>query len=408
MTLSSLVSRSLVLSLAAIVLLPLHLHAQVVDQVTATSTAPPGVPFVRVPLLDGMRTVSGAQGPGAKPASIEVMVTLVATTLPRPASDTAPVYVQRAVTKSIGDDGSFDITFSTPLVAGQYVVVCARGADDKATAAGCHQPLPVEAADDWGRVRAYFAGGVVLSKQRADFSQQDMTLSFTLDKTWWMDAPTGRLAPRAFNSFFDVRLTSVPVGLGTTTTTTPSGGATPTTTVEQFTNSQKAAVVQAGFYLPLFSEDMTWVHGGQKNAVFLAPVFKAGVITAGGSDAVTTTTNTGGGGSSVTTSAGNASGVYKFIAFGFGVGHETLTASTDSAPTIMSYLHVTVGKWENFPGSDWRIAAEGRLKVPTTPFQVGFDANVPYRGGGLADLRFTLGARVDIGTLLAKIKLLGG
>lgn len=387
----------------AAVLTPSVLRAQAITDVSS----PPAAPSVKVPIAEGMRTVSGAQGPGTKPTSIEVLVTPLAVSDPSKPLE----FVQRIVTQTIGDDGSFTVTLNTPLVAGQHVTVCARGADGKDTAAGCHDPLAVETADDWGRVRAYFAGGMVFSKQRADFSQQDMAMSFTLDKTWAMKAPSDefKFGPQAFNSFFDTRLTSVPVGTGTTTMTSGTSGGTSggTQTVDEFINSQKALIVQAGFYVPLFSSDWTWVHDSQRNAVFLAPVFKTGVITAGGSNSSTTTpSGSAGGTTTVATTTTSTSGVYKFIAFGFGVGHETLTASTNSAPTIMSYLHTTFGKWENFPGSEWRIGIEGRLKIPTTPFQIGFDANVPFRTGD-ADLRFTLGARMDIGSLLAKLKLLG-
>jgi hypothetical protein len=66
---------------------------------------------------------------------------------------------------------------------------------------------------DWGRVRGYFTGGVAFSKSRENFSKSDMVLSFVLDKNYLRN-------PRwNVNTFFEARLTSVPV---TTATPTPT------------------------------------------------------------------------------------------------------------------------------------------------------------------------------------------
>ncbi|MBD0373726.1 MAG: hypothetical protein ICV60_23040, partial [Pyrinomonadaceae bacterium] len=56
---------------------------------------------------------------------------------------------------------------------------------------------------DWGRVRAYFTGGVIFSKERDNFSKTDLALAFVLDKNY--------LQNRIFNinTFFEARLTSI-------------------------------------------------------------------------------------------------------------------------------------------------------------------------------------------------------
>jgi len=77
------------------------------------------------------------------------------------------------------------------------------------------------------------------------------------------------------------------------------------------------------------------------------------------------------------------------------------------------YLHLTWGHYEAFeyptdaanPAGEIskpvRTVAEARLKIPETPLQIGFDANL---GKGHDDVRFSFGVRFDIGDLLAKVK----
>jgi hypothetical protein len=48
-----------------------------------------------------------------------------------------------------------------------------------------------------------------------------------------------------------------------------------------------------------------------------------------------------------------------------------------------------------------RLMVEGRLKIPDTPMQIGFDANL---GEGHDDLRFIFGTRFDIGALFERLK----
>jgi hypothetical protein len=50
----------------------------------------------------------------------------------------------------------------------------------------------------------------------------------------------------------------------------------------------------------------------------------------------------------------------------------------------------------------WRWGIEGRLKIPMTPLQIGFDANL---GAGRDDVRFIFGTRFDIGVLFSKLRL---
>jgi len=216
---------------------------------------------------------------------------------------------------------------------------------------------------DWGLVRAYFSGGVVLSEQNQSFSKQDLFLAFDLEKVWRY-APAGPLRRLMVGSFFDTRLTSIPV--------------TATDTVE----SRRSAQVQMGFYLPVITTEWSTPEAGS-GALFAAPVVKLGLETTGQPPA-----------------GANAENFFTFQGYGVRLGHYGGTGTSGVAPDLVSYLDCLVGRWGNIPGSR-RWAFEGRLKIPRTPLMVGFDANV---GRGASDLRFLFGTRFDMATLLDKLR----
>jgi hypothetical protein len=257
-----------------------------------------------------------------------------------------------------------------------------------------------------------------LSQERDEFSQQDLFLALVTDKAWLQrrdpDAgeverladdprkPVNAVVPRQLNTFFDLRLTSLPVVASDAASTEPApGGATPAGNLDQFVSSRKGAVVQIGAYVPFYGSATTWLHAGGPHALFVAPVFRIGFQTIPGD------------GASAEALAVGADDVYRFWSGGFGVGLLKLTGTRNRAPEVISYLHLTWGHYEAFeypsdPANPaggivkpLRTVAEGRLKIPETPFQIGFDANL---GKGHDDVRFSFGVRFDIGDLLAKLK----
>ena len=90
-----------------------------------------------------------------------------------------------------------------------------------------------------------------------------------------------------------------------------------------------------------------------------------------------------------------------------------------SLRNLISWLTLSYGRWENFEietpsglkdamGNDilvrqrpYRIEALGWLKIPETPFIIGFDGNF---GKGPDDVRFIFGTRFDIGKVLHTIR----
>lgn len=275
-----------------------------------------------------------------------------------------------------------------------------------------------EADTAWGRVRPYLSAGVVLSQTNGQFSNQDMFLSFDLDKTWFMER---RPVNWLLNTYFDAELTSIPAAAcqasstsGTASGTSscpssPSGssGSSPSN-LSNFIASRKAAVIQGGIYLPLFPDAWKWSYKGNNNALFIAPIFKGGYQTlTGGAQTVTSPTP----GTSTTVATLNSEGLYYFYGGGARLGHFRLSRSWNIAPDLLSRLDILFGKWENFEqcaggmcmaGSNnfvlpTMIAMEGRLKIPDTFFQIGFDAITPFTRttGTKGDLRFLFGVQID-------------
>jgi hypothetical protein len=296
----------------------------------------------------------------------------------------------------------FTITFKTPIVSGSLVKVIINGVASISTSV-------TPAIDyDWGRVRAYFSGGVVFSKERGEFKDQDLAFGFNLDKNWYQ----GEKLFKAFNTFFETRLTTIPVP-AETKTEVPGDMPTETKTeIDSFLASKKSAMMQIGAYAPMYAQSWRWHHDGFENALFVAPLLKAGILTISNNPDTAESKIFGG------------DDVFNFKAGGFRLGHYKLLNDKNQAPELISYLDITLGKWENFevlvPKSSkvvvntgaepereqirkLRWGFEGRLRVPFTPLQIGFDANL---GKGRDDVRFIFGTRFDIGTLFAKIKLL--
>jgi hypothetical protein len=240
-----------------------------------------------------------------------------------------------------------------------------------------------------------------------------------------------------FTTFFETRLTSIPVSVcqntAPTTTTTPTAGSlalrpaattTPTSTTSSspcngsatgadalstFLNSAKSAELQGGAYLPILTS--VWSYQGTPNALFIAPIARVGFLTPTGS------TTSG----STSVQPVNTSNFYNFYAFGSRVGHYTLSSDKNSAPELQTYLDVMWGRYSNLETLEqgpngvgsvrrWRLAIEGVLKVPSTPLVLGVSANIGQNLNGpptvLAakdDLRFFIGAKFDIGKVLAKL-----
>jgi hypothetical protein len=351
--------------------------------------------------------------------------------------------------------GVATLTFVEDVADGVSVGICESVADNAGNALTLGSALiPQETTlassarhvldpGDLGRFRFYFTSGVVLSSannfQVSSGTQAGLFLGLTVDRSWLSGKGPGSNTPigwRRWNigTFLDARLTSVAVQAGAMTTS-----ATSPTPLETFVSSAKAATLHGGVYVP-FSLPPFQV-GSRKSemySLFIGPLAKTGFTTLLDNSAGTTTTTTG------TTSVTNFSGRF-FTDFSYGgrLGLFRNRANKDSAPEIVTYLDVTVGRFGGFeafrdarmdignaiyPFTDpllhtirpWRYEFEGQIKLPHTPFIVGFNANVgrgsvssetdpkdPTRRYSFTqphdDLRFLIGAQFDFGKLMKLI-----
>jgi len=459
---------------------------------TTTTTTPPAISIIGR-ITEGTTVISGVADKGA---SIEV-VEISACSLLELRGGGASVTADKTT-------GAFTITLAEPLYGGQHLqfrveTTAAGSTFAPASIGGDATPTEfiVRALGDWGRVRAEFAFGAVLSfdnnfqlystststesgnsSSSANSSQATLFLDFNVEKNWvWAGvkgpdtvagkAKAGAAKPPAtvlgvstpanppanpaigkqtkfeltrhvmFSTFFETRLTSIPVSVcqnTAPTTTTPTtnslaprpAAATTTTTattssspcnpgtggvdaLTTFLNSAKSAELQGGAYLPILTS--VWSYQGTPNALFIAPIARVGFLTPTGS------TTSG----STSVQPVNSANFYNFYAFGGRVGHYTLSSDKNSAPALQTYLDVMWGRYSNLETLEqlpngiasvrrWRLAIEGVLKVPSTPLVLGVSANIGQNLNGpptvLAakdDLRFFIGAKFDIGKVLAKL-----
>lgn len=381
------------------------------DPAVTAVTRPTGpftpIPHLRPMLYDGARIVRGYLEARTGVAGVQVQVLRSALE-----NQLGKDYLQVKASTDIGTDGQFEVTLPDPLIAGQIVVARAMTAGQ--AFGGESDRVTVTDPGSWGRARAYFAGGVVFSKDRGEFSQQDLAVTLAVDKSWLQKADfelpaekgardaaggrasgrgTGKWYPRQLNSFFDTRLTALPIVV--------TDAATATTKEQQFVNSRKGASLQIGAYAPSYGPQTSWVHEGAVNTFFVAPLFRAGIQTISGPD-----------GQPTVNARGEPDDVFHYMAAGFAIGHQKLSGSTDQTPEMISYIHFTWGKSEAFehkspdpavkePVNPIRTMVEARLKIPYTAMQIGVDTNL---GEGRDDVRFIFGTRFDIGQAISRVK----
>jgi len=267
------------------------------------------------------------------------------------------------------------------------------------------------------------------------------------------------------NSFFDARLTAIPVASNPTNTTVTGNAGTPTATTTSFLSTQKTARISVGVYLPVLLTH--WVWNADANALFIAPISKIGfdTITQSAQQNVVLPDGTAG--------TQTYAQVYKYWTYGARIGHMQMARSANQAPETYSYLDIGFGPYSNLeslickrteytasltatpPGTPlpgnypatnytdsdctsaypgyyqppagasfvylpyetlkriYRLDLEGLLKIPYTPIYVGFNANIGQKAVGAGqfdpafkapdDLRFFFGTRFDISSLISKL-----
>ncbi|HUI76858.1 MAG TPA: hypothetical protein VLY24_03055 [Bryobacteraceae bacterium] len=321
-------------------------------------------------------------------------------------------------------NGAFAAQLIYPLVPGQHVrLELPPSAPTTGTEPCSAMPgatllgVPVAVIDPggWGRSRVTFMTGAVITNdnsfQAQSLSQASLFVDFTAEKNWvggGVNADCGSVAHPdctwrrrlLVNSYFQTRLASAPE----TQQATPASS----DNLSVFIGSRKAALVEGGVYLPLLTSKWIWQNAPQ--ALFVAPIGKAGFLTPTDS--------------SGTTQPVNPEQFSKYYAWGARLGHFALPLDTNEAPALIDHLDVTIGRFANLedlvpvdavagmtrPVREFRLAIEGVLQIPGTPLVAGFSANI---GQSLAhttriqtandDLRFFFGVKADLSKLLSKL-----
>ena len=363
----------------------------------------------------------------------------------------------------------FSAPFTNPLQADQQLKIFGMlkgGVSETAT------PLTVAPIDlDWGRVRAYFSAGLLLSNNSLlNATSANTFLDLNVDKNW-LRPQTGfgaqkpkRLENVRFHTFFDARLTAIPThsaaaastssAPGTQASQTPAAGsgggsagstaANPTVNPPSLLNNNQAGALQIGAYLPFVLAN--WSFRERPYSLYVAPIAKVGFYTVTDAGTAVAFNNT-----DYTRNNGR---FFSFYSYGVRVGHyrEYKTwdgrAEHDRAPEQLSHLDIAVGRWANFAAFEpfvfttptaggapasctapapqpttaqcyfwqrfWRYSFEGVLKIPNSPLILGLSANVsaerPKSSGFIMpadDLRFLFGIRFDAAKFTGILSKLG-
>jgi hypothetical protein len=369
------------------------------------------------PLVEGATTISGS-APGG---STLRLCDLNAQTL---------LGVTSSPTTAAANTGAFKATLQAPLVSGQSIELQEKTTDtapggatdtDAAKAVSCsatdgwkaYPAVVVVGIADWGRVRATFAAGTVLSSdsgfQGKSSTQSTLFMDLNVEKNWRWAGVTrcvvGNSCPSGlqwdhrvlFNTFFEARLTSIPEAQQATppAASTPAaaggggttGGAssTSTDTLSTFIGSRKSATLQAGAYFPFLVNKWTW--NNAPNSLFIAPLAKIGFITPTSSSTSETPSGTA-------AQPVNPQQFYNYYGWGGRIGHYKLSYDKNEAPELLSYIDVIFGRFSNlealapvltssgnpvvvngtplsYPRRRYRIGIEGTLKIPSTRFSSG-------------------------------------
>ncbi len=309
-------------------------------------------------------------------------------------------------------------TLHETVSEGQMIHIVQSGAGVDASIANSAE-VKVQALDNEREHIDFFAGSI-LSQGESNFSQADTFLALNVDRAFRLP---GFYSPTVsqnhtpvnhtpgINTFFQVRLTTIPVNASqTTTTTTTTASTTPTLpSFSSVISSQKAGHFEAGFYMPYtFGAVPRLLTAKEKTGIFyVAPLFRFGFNTLAGSGNSSTSTSNSTAGTTTTTTTATALGTtnplpttYSFFVVGGRIG----TAATGAGSLRnIHYLDIGVGKFSNMenllckgaPGScpttaneyryrPYRLSFEGYYQIPTTGFILGMSTNV---GPGIFDKR---------------------
>ncbi|MBM3811022.1 MAG: hypothetical protein FJW20_05250 [Acidimicrobiia bacterium] len=196
------------------------------------------------------------------------------------------------------------------------------------------------------------------------------------------------------NTAFEARLAQAGVAGGRT-------AAAPE--VLQLFQQSNSALIGVEIYAPKMPRWANWKFDGRENALFFAPLARFQVLA------------TPTGPVKVDKDGRESPALFRRLhtmhSYGLRFGHFLLDPRRQTvAPELISFLDVALGQFTNFRRADrpvpWRAELGGRFKIPQSPFYIGFNANIGFKGKddpATDDLRFFVGTRFDISKLLSRI-----
>ncbi|MFZ0272493.1 MAG: hypothetical protein WB524_22965 [Acidobacteriaceae bacterium] len=312
-----------------------------------------------------------------------------------------------AKTVQTQSNGTFSLTLATPLLEEEklrIVQILPPGtlfSDEYLALHTAYSPLlTVPAVADWGRVQADFAAGILFtnnsqlnSSDTSNFTQAHEFLDLTVEKGWTLpgcylryrdeclreneasanhgpsEKHRGDYVPDESQnwwyrhhpgiiSFFEGRLTAIPVATvdsaatstssssnsnstSATTTAAPSASASSLLSANLLTTAQTARFA-TGVYMPTLLQRWNW--HGTPNALFLGPLSKVGFDSVTGPSTINVPAGTPGASSGGTVTL---EPLYNSWGFGGRVGHMQLGGSESKSPNLTSYVDVSIGPYSN-------------------------------------------------------------
>jgi hypothetical protein len=281
---------------------------------------------------------------------------------------------------------------------------------------------------DFGRVRADFVAGTVISNQQTSAATStaaeylDLGFDFTLArpggsprkqypnpvpqapndhrdyKTILPSRPYHVFRP-GMEHFINLQLTSVPISTKVTTSTASASSATPSTTSTALNllTSQQSARIIGGAAFPFRTS--RW--DKNSNAFFAGPVVKAGfdtLLNPSVGSASGTATGT------LQTTSGSFSSVYSHNAVGLRLGWAKFPSDTNQAPKTMAQIDLAAGEFSNLPSYLCKPGKDYGTELTTQPTDTTCFESTSTTTGGTTTTTYKLDA---YRTLIPRVQLAG-
>lgn len=350
---------------------------------------------IKQPLIEGNKMIEGFVNIGWEFPKVDIKICS-----PAPHSSFEVIDMKKNLPVY---NGTFAVNLEKPLAEGDIVKAVVIHQGEEIVSPG----VTVKSAIlDWGRIRSYFTVGAIISKKKDEFSKFDPYLDFMMNTHWRILKRKDKIG---VISYVGARLTSKPgIEESDENPLLTNGSGTNNTgqAEENYTTSNRAAILHAGTFLPIALTE--WSYQG-KNILFIAPIVKYGFHTL-------QKANNG-----EETDILKGDNLFIFGSLGLRLGHFMMFHDEKNiAPRLISYFDATLGWSEDlgeirdpsdpkFPDDPLRnlliLYIEGRLKVPKTPFILGVDVvyQINHSKEVPGDIRFTFGTRINVDSAMRKL-----